>query len=225
MYKNKLNRQWNPCQICKWGSDKTTQEEFNIHCEKCNELASEWEESNEFKQFKLGVDISKGLKEIQKKTKEVEKLKTYPLLIMTSPEIKEELFNIKDKPGIYFVNIDNYEEVKRYKEKKYLELYVLLCPNSIEFRNSIYKDEWIMENIKVFTLYHELGSKYLLNSDPYQDWKKKQKETLDIKLDKRFDQIGLTKDNWSTIQSDYLIPVMSMKTPQPLIVDGKVLIP
>ena len=46
MYENKLNRTWNPCKICKWGCDKITQEEYSEHCEKCNDLASEFEESN-----------------------------------------------------------------------------------------------------------------------------------------------------------------------------------
>jgi hypothetical protein len=222
MYKNKLNRQWNPCEICKWGSDKTTQEEFSKHCEKCNELASEWEESNEFKQFKVGVEISKAIKDIQKKSEEVEKLKKYPLLLMASPEVTEEILNMNEeanKKGIHFVNIADYNELTKYKDKKHFELYVLLCPNTIDFRDCIYKDDWIMENMKVFTVYHELGSKYLINKDPFQDWKKKQKEILDLKLDRRFDQIPLR------IQSDYIIPIVPMSMPEPIIVNGDVLLP
>lgn len=222
MYKNKLNRQWNPCEICKWGSNKTTQEEFNQHCEKCNELASEWEESNEFKQFKVGVEISKAIKDIQKKSEEVEKLKKYPLLLMASPEVTEEILNMNEeanKKRIRFININDYNELNTYKDKKYFELYVLLCPNTIDFRDCIYKDDWIMENMKVFTVYHELGSKYLINSDPFQDSKKKQKEILDIKLDRRFDQIPLK------IQSDYIIPIVPMSISEPIIVNKDVLLP
>lgn len=203
MYKNKFNRKWTPCDICKWGNDYISEEEIKEHCNNCNELASEWEESNEFKQFKLGIEMFKAFKKIQKQQEEINKLKQYPIIIMTSDDIKEKLLNINNdaiKKGIIFININSYQELEYYKDKKYFELYVLLCPNNIGFRDSIYMDNWIMENIKVFNVYHEIGSPYLLKSDPIQDFNKKQKDILNLKLDKRFDQIPISP----TVYNPYL---------------------
>ena len=216
MYENKLNRQWNPCKICKWGDDSTTQEEFNCHCECCNDLASEFEESNEFKQFKIGVAISKAAKEIEKVK---EKTRIYPLVILCTKDVKEKFKEIKvedayDK-GLEIIFIDSIYELEGYSNK-YYNTYnptpVFIVEDSIKVRDWIYSKQEIMDNWKVFTCFPNFNNnvEYNLNSDPVQDYyKTSKKEILNLKLDRRFDQIALDKYSDLGYKLDYykLMPI------------------
>lgn len=188
MYQNKLNRQWTPCKICKWGSDNTTLEEFNEHCNVCNELCSEWEESNEFRQFQIGVKIAKVAKQIEDYNR---LCRLYPVIIMGFPgQAIDKLLSMKEesaKRGLEIIKISTLDELKQYIDKYYYHQLVLCTPHTEEFRDFIYHTKWIMQNCKVFTCFPEFGNKV---------WtvKETKKDILDLKLDRRFDQLAL-KDN------------------------------
>lgn len=193
MYQNKLNRQWNPCKICKWGSDNTTQEEFNAHCEKCNELASEWEESNEFKQFQIGVKIAK----VSKQVEEYHKLcRLYPVIIMGFPgEVIEKLLSKKEEAvekGLEIINIESIEDLEKYIDKYFYRQLILCLPHTKEFRDFVYSNRWIMGNCKVFTCFPEMDNKsWKIVQNKFNIMYLDKKSILDLKLDKRFDQLAI----------------------------------
>ena len=194
MYQNKLNRKWSPCKICKWGSDKTTQEEFNCHCECCNDLASEFEESNEFKQFKLGVAISKVAKEIEKAK---EKTRIYPLIIMCTEDVKDKFLSINKldavNKGFDIIETQSIELLGTYTHKYYTSLTpIFIVPCNDEFRDYIYHNSIIMDNCKVFTVFPNFNhTEYTIGEDPVVKYHKtSKKEILNLKLDRRFDQIA-----------------------------------
>lgn len=207
MYKNILNRKWDPCNICKWGKDN--ENDIREHCNKCNNLASEWEESNEFKQFQIGVALSKISKKIQE---EQEKHKVYPLLIMCTPEVKQKFkeINLKEAydKGLDIIDIDTIELLETFINRTFIWITpVFIVKDSIETRDWVYSKSEIMDNWKVFTCFPDFNHKqFILNSDPYQDnYKKFKKDILNLKLDKRFDQIALDSYDLNTQFKNYNI--------------------
>lgn len=209
MYKNILNRKWDPCNICKWGKDN--ENDIKEHCNKCNNLASEWEESNEFKQFLIGVNLSRIAKQI---SEQKEKTKVYPLLIMCTPEIKQKFQEINKEDayskGLEIIFIDSVYELEGFSNK-YYNIYnptpVFIINDSIKVRDWVYSKTEIMDNWKVFTCFPDFNHKqFILNSDPYQDnYKKFKKDILNLKLDKRFDQIALDSYDLNTQFKKYNI--------------------
>ena len=194
MYRNKLNREWNPCKICKWNSDRTTAEEYNLHCKCCNDLASEWEESNEFKQFKIGVAISKASKKIE----ELQKVaRIYPLIIMCTEDIKDKFLSINKldaiNKGFDIIETESTELLGIYTNKYYTELTpIFIVPCNDEFRDYIYNNSIIMNNCKVFTVFPNFdNTEYYIGEDPVAKYHRtSKKEILNLKLDRRFDQIS-----------------------------------
>ena len=204
MYQNQLNRQWTPCKICKWGSGRTTQEEYNEHCDKCNSLASEWEESNEFKQFKIGVELSKIAEKIQEAQ---EKLRVYPVLILCRGAVKNKFKEINKeeayKKGLDIIFIDSIYELEHYASKwysPYAPRPIFIADDSIEIRDYVYMNPAIMGEWKVFTCFPNF------NTDIDKDITSK--NILDLKLDKRFDQ--LTINSYPAFKTDlsklYIMP-------------------
>ena len=194
MYRNKLNREWNPCKICKWNSDRTTEEEYDKHCKYCNDLASEWEESNEFKQFKIGVAISKAGKKIQEAQ---ENARIYPLIIMCTEDVKDKFLSIDklelSKKGFDIIETQSTELLGIYTNKYYTELTpIFIVPCNDEFRDYIYHNSIIMDNCKVFTVFPNFNhTEYIIGEDPVVKYHKiSKKEILNLKLDRRFDQIA-----------------------------------
>lgn len=200
MYQNKLNRQWNPCKICKWNNDNTTEDEYGEHCNKCNSLCSKWEESNEFKQFRLGVQLSNAVEEITNKS--IKKEKIYPLIIMCTTDIKCKFLEINRKEAFckYCIDIHDTDDLEYFKilinnhKDTSGVTPLLIVPSDKEFRDYIYSNGNIMNNWKVFTVFPNFDNPeyYIINEDPIvKSYKISKKEILDLKLDKRFDQIAV----------------------------------
>lgn len=216
MYQNKLNRQWNPCKICKWGSDKTTQEEFDKHCNKCNDLASEWEESNEFKQFKIGVAIEQAVKKIEEYQNAN---RVYPIIIICTPDAKEKFkeINIEEahNKGLDLIDVVSVHELEAYTRKYFtITTPIFIIEDSIKVRDWIYGNKEIMDNWKVYTCFPNFNhTGYLVNEDFYaKQYKITKKDILNLKLDRRFDQIafesypdlGIKLNNYNIIPQEII---------------------